>query len=42
MRIAFSDTIFELASQDERVIFITGDLGSASWNPTWRNCPNSM
>src|SRR5687768_13663834 len=27
MRNAFLDTLFELAQQDERIVFITGDLG---------------
>jgi transketolase len=39
MRIAFSDTIFELASQDERVIFITGDLGFSVMEPYMAKLP---
>lgn len=33
MRTAFIETLFELAAQDDRIVFITGDLGFSVIEP---------
>src|SRR5512141_1638979 len=42
MRTAFLQTLFELAKQDERIVFITGDLGYTVVEPFMNELPKQF
>lgn len=42
MRTAFLETLFELAKVDERIVFLTGDLGFSVVEPFQRELPNQF
>ena len=41
MRTTFLNTLFDLAKQDSRIVFITGDLVLALRNDSWRSFPSN-